>query len=208
VVAVGYNDYGQCNVTGWTDIVHVAAGYGHTVGVKADGTVVAVGLNDDGQCDTDDWTDILQAAAGSYHTAGLRADGTVVATGLEVGLAKWNLGNAALYLITSSTGGGEVTRPGKGTLSYYPGRVINLVARPADGYRFVNWTGDVDTVANTNAPQTTITMDNNCAIVANFEENPPINWALIGGIIGAVVVAGLVIFLVRKKRRAAETKRH
>ena len=148
----------------------------------------------------------MQAAAGSYHTAGLRADGPVVAAGLEVGLAEWNLGDAALYLIASSTGGGEVTRPGEGTFSYYPGRVINVVARPEDGYRFVNWTGDVGTVANVNAAQTAVTVDNNCVIMANFEETPPINWALIGGIIGAVVIAGLVIFLLRK-RRAAETKR-
>ena len=43
VVAVGRNNYGQCNVGSWTDIVQVAAGDGHTVGLKSDGTVVAVG---------------------------------------------------------------------------------------------------------------------------------------------------------------------
>ena len=37
------------------DIVHVAAGQEHTVGLKADGTVVAVGNNEDGQCDVGDW---------------------------------------------------------------------------------------------------------------------------------------------------------
>ena len=31
---------------------------------------------------------------------------------------------------------------------------------------------------------------------------PPIKWLLIGGIIGAVVVAGLVIFFVRRRRAA------
>ena len=51
VVAVGYNEYGQCDVDDWTDIVQVAAGYIHTVGLRSDGTVVAVGYNDDGQCD-------------------------------------------------------------------------------------------------------------------------------------------------------------
>ena len=39
------NDYGQLNVLSWTDIIKVAAGYSHTVGLKADGTVVAVGNN-------------------------------------------------------------------------------------------------------------------------------------------------------------------
>ena len=56
---MGYNDYGQCDVDGWTDIVAVSAGDYHTVGLKADGTVVAVGYNDNGQCDVDGWTDIL-----------------------------------------------------------------------------------------------------------------------------------------------------
>lgn len=36
----------------------IATGNGHTVGLKADGTVVAVGYNEDGQCDVSDWTDI------------------------------------------------------------------------------------------------------------------------------------------------------
>jgi hypothetical protein len=34
VVAVGYNFYGQLNVGSWTDIVQVAVGYGHTVGIE------------------------------------------------------------------------------------------------------------------------------------------------------------------------------
>ncbi len=56
VVAVGWNDYGQCNVGGWTGIAQVSAGHAHTVGLKHDGTVVAVGNNDDGQCDVGGWT--------------------------------------------------------------------------------------------------------------------------------------------------------
>jgi len=46
VVAVGNNDYLQCDVGDWTDIIQVAAGGDHTVGLKSNGTVVAVG-NDD-----------------------------------------------------------------------------------------------------------------------------------------------------------------
>ena len=43
VVAVGTNDYGQCDVGDWTDIIQVATGGRHTVGLKSDGTVVAAG---------------------------------------------------------------------------------------------------------------------------------------------------------------------
>ena len=59
----------------------VAAGYYHTVGVKADGTAIAVGDNIGGQCDVGDWTDIIQVAGGYGHTVGLKVDGTVVAVG-------------------------------------------------------------------------------------------------------------------------------
>ena len=94
VVAVGANYDGQCDVSGWTNIVQVAAGRYHTVGLKSDHTVVAVGYNGDGQLEVGGWTDIMQVAAGRYHTVGVKSDGTVVATSLVVELAKWNLGEA------------------------------------------------------------------------------------------------------------------
>jgi len=81
VVAVGNNEYGQCNITGWTGIVQVAAGWGHTVGLKADGTVVAAGWNDYGQCNVGGWTHIIQVDASCFHTVGLKSDDTVVAVG-------------------------------------------------------------------------------------------------------------------------------
>ncbi|PFR26920.1 chromosome condensation regulator [Bacillus cereus] len=58
VVAVGWNQYGQCNVSDWRDIVAISAGCAHTVGLKSDGTVVAVGDNEYGQCDVSDWRGI------------------------------------------------------------------------------------------------------------------------------------------------------
>ena len=83
VVAVGDNYYGQCNVSGWRDIIAVSAGDDHTVGLKKDGTVVAVGSNDDGRCDVSGWRDIIAVSAGDDYTVGLKKDGTVVAVGRE-----------------------------------------------------------------------------------------------------------------------------
>ena len=83
VVAVGPNGDGECEVSGWSDIVAVAAGVDHTVGLRSDGTVVAVGSNKYGQCEVSGWTDIVAVAAGYKHTVGLRSDGTVVAVGDE-----------------------------------------------------------------------------------------------------------------------------
>ena len=81
VVAVGDNEYGQCDVSQWTDIVAVSAGGYHTVGLKSDGTVVAVGDNKNGQCEVSQWKDIVAVSAGVQYTVGLKSDGTVVAVG-------------------------------------------------------------------------------------------------------------------------------
>jgi uncharacterized repeat protein (TIGR02543 family) len=102
-------------------------------------------------------------------------------------------------LIISSMAGGTVTAPGEGTFAYDQGTGVNLVAEAEEGYRFVNWTGDVDAIAHVDAASTNITMNGDYSITANFEENPSINWLLIVGIIGVVVVVGLVIFFVRRR---------
>ena len=49
-----------------TDIVWVAAGSWHTVGVKYDCTVVALGMNDYGQCDVARWNLISQDGAADW----------------------------------------------------------------------------------------------------------------------------------------------
>ena len=86
VVVDGSNEFGQCDVSGWSDIAAVAVASTYTVGLRKDGTVVAAGrhitIHDYGQLDVGGWTDIVAIAAGDYyHTVGLRADGTVLATG-------------------------------------------------------------------------------------------------------------------------------
>ena len=75
-------------------------------------------------------------------------------------------------LSISSNAGGSVTTPNEGTFMYDAGTVVSLAATPATGYQFVNWTGDVDTIANVNAASTTITMNGDYSITANFEAIP------------------------------------
>ena len=89
VVAVGDNEYGQCDVSEWTDIVAISGGDANTVGLKADGTVVVAGDNEDGQCNVSDWTDIMAICSG-IPTVGLKTDGTVITTrDREIKVSDW-----------------------------------------------------------------------------------------------------------------------
>jgi uncharacterized protein YkwD len=70
-----------------------------------------------------------------------------------------------------STAGGSVTTPGEGTFTCAEGEAVNLLAEPEEGYQFVNWTGNVGTIANVNAALTTITTNDSYSIRANFLED-------------------------------------
>ena len=81
-------------------------------------------------------------------------------------------------LTIASTAGGSVTMPGEGVFSCDICVVVNLVATPSSGYQFVNWTGNVSTIANVNAAITTITLNGDYSITANFEAIPAGQYSL------------------------------
>ena len=81
VVATGGDEFGECNVSDWTDIVAISTDLDHTVGLRADGTVVVAGDNWYGQSDVSGWMDIVAIEANSDSVFGLKANGTVVAAG-------------------------------------------------------------------------------------------------------------------------------
>ncbi len=77
-------------------------------------------------------------------------------------------------LTCSSTDGGSVIQPGQGTFQYDDGTVVNLAATVALDYYFAHWTGtavDAGRVADPNSADTTVTMDANYTVVANFNKN-------------------------------------
>lgn len=90
-LAAGGNEYGQCDVSGWSDVKAVDAGAYHTVGLRADGTVVAAGSNEQGQCDVSGWSGVVAIACSDYNTIALLGDGSVVSTGFQeyAGLGGW-----------------------------------------------------------------------------------------------------------------------
>ena len=73
-------------------------------------------------------------------------------------------------LTLSSADGGHVSEPGEASFTYDEGTVVDLVAEPDEGYRFVGWTGDVDNIADVGDAVTTVTINANCDISASFEQ--------------------------------------
>jgi O-glycosyl hydrolase len=84
-VAWGDNTFGQGNASGIsTNLIAIAAGAWHNLGLGADGTVVAWGYDADGQCDVPlTLQSALAIAGGGYHSLALQADGTVAAWGAD-----------------------------------------------------------------------------------------------------------------------------
>ena len=81
----------------------------------------------------------------------------------------------AQYLLTiDSTAGGSVMAPGEGTFTYDAGTLVDLIAEAGEGYQFFEWTGDVPTIADTDAASTMITMNNNYSIIASFVGITPV----------------------------------
>ena len=93
------------------------------------------------------------------------------------------------YCLTiASTEGGLVIAPGEGTFAYELGAVVDLMTGTEESYYFVGWTGDVATIAGVNTAATTITMNADYSITANFVEgwatfpNPDVGVAIRGDI--------------------------
>ena len=73
------------------------------------------------------------------------------------------------YTLTMATNGQGTTTPSVGNHAYNQGQAVNISANPSSGWAFVNWTGDV---ANPNSPNTSVTMNSDKTVTANFTQLP------------------------------------
>jgi len=139
-------------------------------GVFTYGEVSVVGLAAEAEEDYRfvEWTGDVGTVADVYAastTITMNGDYSITANFEEISSFQYDL-------TTFSTEGGSVTEPGEGVFTYDGGAVVDMVATPDEGYQFVDWTGDVDTIADIEAAVTTITMDDNYSITANFVAAP------------------------------------
>jgi len=92
----------------------------------------------------------------------------LVATALVIGMGGCRIAPARYVLMIIPTEDGEVSEPGEGNFFYYEGTVVNLVAEADEGCYFINWGGNITTIADTEAATTTVTMDGSYYIYAIF----------------------------------------
>ena len=77
MVATGWNDFGQCDISDWNNIISIAVHGDHTIGIKSDGTAVATGIlvgSISEKCDVSNWESIV--ATDGLH--GVKADGSLI----------------------------------------------------------------------------------------------------------------------------------
>ena len=101
-----------------------------------------------------------------------------------------------MHTLTISVNGSGSTSPTAGKHSYQEGTVVSITATPDSGWQFDSWTGDV---AEPDLTTTTLTMDSNKTITANFAEVKP-SWWLIGGTIVGVMIVGVIIWFAVRSR--------
>lgn len=76
-----YASPSACDVRSWENVVQVAAGVGHTLGLKRDGTVYYAGDDARHRAQVESWTDVVQIDAGNGYSIALKSDGSVVMAG-------------------------------------------------------------------------------------------------------------------------------
>lgn len=94
--------------------------------------------------------------------------GALLVTALLVVAAVACDGSDTYELSISSTSGGSVTSPGEGAFSYDAATVVQLVATADNGYRFEEWTGDIQDLTDPDSHNTTVTMRGDYFITASF----------------------------------------
>ena len=93
VLSTGANNFKQCDICSWSEIVSVSAGWRNSVGLKSDGTCIVTGHDSVNNNEYDHWNNLKAVCCGPRHFLGLKIDGTVVAHGIngdgQCNVSKW-----------------------------------------------------------------------------------------------------------------------
>jgi uncharacterized repeat protein (TIGR02543 family) len=119
------------------------------------GTVVNITANPGTGWNFDSWSGGVAAPSSASMTVTMDSDKMVTAN------------FSRLSYLTMSVNGNGTTNPSSGTYTYAAGQVVNISAYPSSGWKFDSWSGGV---AAPSSASTTVTMDSNKSLVANFKQ--------------------------------------
>lgn len=94
VLAVGDNQYGQCNTNGWAGIIAIYAGVKYTMGMRSDGSLLYTGDSYVDKYEVESWRDVVMLSAGDYHVVAVTKDGRILT---EMAKAKHDKGQCDLH---------------------------------------------------------------------------------------------------------------
>ncbi len=77
-LAATSEDAALASVASWKNIIYLAAGQGHVLGLDVNGCVIAAGENSQGQCDVHTWKDIVYVAADEKRSFALTKSGKLI----------------------------------------------------------------------------------------------------------------------------------
>lgn len=116
----------------------------------------------------DSWTGDVADPNSASTSVFMDDDKTITANFIE-------LPPGETFTLTIETTGEGSTSPSPGTREYAEDREVSVSATPDEGWKFDSWTGDV---ADPNSASTSVVMDDDKTITANFvlliDETPPV----------------------------------
>jgi uncharacterized repeat protein (TIGR02543 family) len=122
------------------------------------GTVVNISATPAGGCQFVGWTGDVEDSDSATTTTTMNEDKTVTASFTQININQ-------NYILNISVSGNGTTTPKIGVHFYAPGITLHIAAKPASGWQFVNWTGNI---ADSGSANTTLFVDSDKTITANF----------------------------------------
>ncbi len=107
-----------------------------------------------------------------------------------------NFSESAFTLTVEIDGAGSVT-PSAGTYQYGKDTVVDLSATPDEGFQFDGWTGEVDDITSAT---TTVTINSDTTIRANFSKKGISAGVLAGILSGGILVLGGIAWTIIRRR--------
>ena len=157
-----------------------------------EGALVSITATPNNGWKFDDWTGDVADVSSATTTLTMGSDKSVIANFAQV-----------MHALTVQVNGNGSTTPGSGVHDYGEGTLVSITATVGDGWRFDGWTGDV---ADPGSAMTTVTLDSDKVVTANFSEVRAMQairtgWLWPYGVIGGLALA-VVLVVVKIIRRS------